>query len=68
MLVTLPHRKRRVPEDLHDHALGHAGGEQDRRGGLTQVVEAQALLLARAVADPGLPADLAEAAAVQVRA
>lgn len=47
-------------EDLHHDPLRHACREQDRRGGVAQVVQAQALLFAGAGAAPGLGADLKE--------
>lgn len=66
VLVALHHREGRVTEYLHDHAFGHARGEQDRRRRVTQVVEAQALLLAGAEGDAGLAADLAKGPGVQL--
>ena len=47
MLVALHHRERRVAEDLRDHPHGHAGGEQDRRCRVAQVVEAEVLWAVR---------------------
>ncbi len=60
VLVALHHREGGVAENLHHDALGDAGGQEDRRRGVAQIVEAQALPLARAVRDPDLAADLAE--------
>ena len=48
-LLMRPARARREA----DHALGHAGREQDRRRRVAQVVEAQALCLASAVCNVG---------------
>jgi len=66
VLVALHHRERRVAEDRHDHPFGHAGGEEDRRGRVAQIVEAQALLVACGVRDAGFAADLAEGSSTDV--